>query len=142
VAGRQQITHDWWENERDKYSLHISALVLQESGRGEPTAVRRRQEALEGMPILGTTGVTEDLAQALVQNGSIPAKCPEDALHIAIASTNAMDYLLTWNFRHINNARTKSDVAKIIAGFGYECPVICAPEELLETDYEDAGSDT
>jgi hypothetical protein len=142
VAGRQQITRDWWESERDKYSLHISALVLQESQRGESGAIKRRQEALEGIPLLGTTEVTEELAQALVTKGPIPAKCSEDALHIALASTNAMDYLLTWNFRHINNARTKSDVARIVARFGYECPVICTPEELLETDYEDAGSHT
>jgi len=56
---------------------------------------------------------------------------PEDALHIALASTNAAVYLLTWNFRHINNATMKSDVARIIASFGLECPVICTPEELL-----------
>ena len=142
IAGRQQITRDWWENERGKYSLYISALVLQESGRGEPEAVKRRQQTLRGIPLLGTTGATEELAEALVKKGPIPPGYPEDALHIALASTNGMDYLLTWNFRHINNATMKCDVARIVALFGHECPVICTPEELLEADYENAGPHT
>lgn len=131
VAGRQQITHDWWETERDKYSLHVSALVLEETQRGEPDAVQRRQSVLEGIPLVAMTDLTEELARALVEQGPIPSKCPEDALHIALASTSAMDYLLTWNFRHINNAATKCDVARIVADFGLECPVICTPEELF-----------
>jgi hypothetical protein len=131
VAGRQQITRDWWENERPKYSLYVSALVLQESQRGEPEAIKKREQALKGIPLLGTTDLTEELAGSLVKRGPIPAEYPEDALHIALACTNAVDYLLTWNFRHINNATMKSDVARIVAGFGFECPIICTPEELL-----------
>ena len=136
IAGRQQITRDWWENERQKYVLHVSALVLQESQRGEPEAIKKREQALKGIPLLGMTDQTERLAEAPVKDGPIPPAYPEDALHIALASTNAMDFLLTWNFRHINNARMKSDVMRIVAGFGCECPVICTPEELLEIDYE------
>jgi predicted nucleic acid-binding protein len=130
VAGRQQITRDWWENERHSYSLHVSALVLQECQRGEQEAIQRREKALRGIPLLGMTDRTEELAEALVRRGPIPPQYPEDALHIALASANAAVYLLTWNFRHINNATMKSDVAKIIASFGFECPVICTPEEL------------
>jgi hypothetical protein len=81
-------------------------------------------------------GATEELAEALVKKGPIPPRYLEDALHIALASANGMDYLLAWNFRHINNARTKSDLARIIALFGYECPVICTPEELVEANDE------
>ena len=142
IAGRQQITRDWWENERQKYALYVSALVVQESQRGEPAAIKKREQAIKGIPLLRTTPETEELAESLVKKGPIPPEYPDDALHIALASTNGMDYLLTWNFRHINNARMKSDVTKIVALFGYECPVICTPEELLETDYENMGSHT
>jgi len=131
IAGRQEITRHWWENERRKYSLYISALVLQESQRGEPEAAKKRREALKGIPLLGTTDLSEELADALVGKGPIPAKYPEDALHIALASTSEMDYLLTWNFRHINNAMMRADVTRIISDFGLKCPVICTPEELL-----------
>jgi hypothetical protein len=128
VAARRQITREWWENERLKYSLYVSAVVLQESQRGETGAIKKREQARKGIPLLGTT---EELAEALLGKGPIPTGYPEDALHIALASTNAVDYLLTWNFRHINNATMKSDVARIVATFGLECPVICTPEELL-----------
>ena len=136
IAARQQITQDWWENERRKYSLHISALVLQESQRGDPEAIKKRKQAIKSIPLLGTTDRTIELAEVLVKNGPIPAQYAEDALHIALASTNQMDYLLTWNFRHINNAKIKTDVMRVVASFECECPVICTPEELMEIDYE------
>jgi hypothetical protein len=79
IAGRREITRHWWENERRKYSLYISALVLQESQRGEPEAAKKRREALKGIPLLGTTDLSEELADALVGKGPIPAKYPEDA---------------------------------------------------------------
>lgn len=82
------------------------------------------------------------MAESLVREGPIPREYPEDALHIALASTSDMEYLLTWNFRHINNATMKSDVAKIVMLAGYECPVICTPEELLETNDENRGPDS
>ena len=50
--------------------------------------------------------------------------------HIALAVVNGMDFLLTWNFAHINNARMKSDITRVVEAYGYECPVICTPEEL------------
>jgi hypothetical protein len=142
VRDRQHCRRDGClaAGERQKYSLYVSALVLQESRRGEPAAVRKREQALKGIPLLGTTPATEELAEFLVTKGPIPREYPEDALHIALASTSEMEYLLTWNFRHINNATMKSDVARIVAFSGYECPVICAPEELLEGDYENSGS--
>ena len=133
IAGRQQITRDWWESQRHEYSLYVSALVLEECQRGESEAVKRRQDALSTIPLVGTVDRTAELAEALISKGPIPAQYPEDALHIALAATNNMDYLLTWNFRHINNARTKSDVANVIALLGYDCPVICTPEELMGT---------
>ena len=130
IAGRQQITRDWWERERAKYSLFISALVLQESRQGDPMAAGIRDQTLQGLPLLGTSSETEELASALVAQGHIPAQCLEDALHIALAATNDIDYLLTWNFRHINNARIKSSVAEAISLLGFTCTVICTPDEL------------
>jgi hypothetical protein len=142
VAARQQVTRDWWENQRRDFALYVSALVQQESQRGDPADVRKRQRALKGIPLLRITPEAEELAEALMQTGPIPREYPDDALHIAVASTSGMDFLLTWNFRHINNARMKPQVAGIVARFGYEYPVVCTPQELMEADYENVGSDT
>jgi len=74
IAARQQITRDWWEKERQKYSLHISALVLRESQRGEPAAVKRRADALKGIPLVGMTVATQELAETGIQNSHVTAQ--------------------------------------------------------------------
>ena len=131
TAARQQVTREWWEENRQAFDTYISALVLEEAEGGDPSAATKRLEALEGMPILGLTTEVEDLATALIADGPIPENHAEDALHIAIASINGMDFLLTWNFTHINNAIMKREITKICEGKGYECPIICSPEELV-----------
>lgn len=80
---------------------------------------------------MAVTDEVEKLASVLISEGPIPGKNPEDALHIAIATINGIDYLLTWNFTHINNAQMKSKIISIVEKHGYLCPIICSPEELL-----------
>jgi hypothetical protein len=78
--------------------------------------------------------VTEDalaLAQRLVRVGAVPEPATEDALHIAVAVTNGVDYLLTWNYRHLANATMRSTIERACRVAGYEPVIICTPEELL-----------
>ena len=131
TAARQQITREWWESSRNHFELYISALVLEEAGCGDPIEAKKRLENLKGIPILGISDEAEALAAALVA-GPIPENYAEDALHIALAAVNGMDFLLTWNFHHINNAMMKNQIIRIVEKQGYECPVICSPEELGE----------
>ena len=72
-----------------------------------------------------------DLAAALITKGALPSSAEDDATHIALASVHGMDYLLTWNCRHIDNAETKPIVRSVCAVQGYSCPEICTPEELM-----------
>lgn len=130
TAARQQVTREWWEESRDQFDLYISVLVLQEARGGDPVAAEERLEALEGIPVLEMTEEAEKLARALVEVGPIPEGHVGDALHVALATVNSMDYLVTWNFRHINNARIKKGIAKVAEENGYQCPLICSPEEL------------
>jgi hypothetical protein len=51
-------------------------------------------------------------------------------LHIGIAAAQGADYLLTWNFKHINNAEMRSAITKVVESCGLACPQICSPEEL------------
>jgi len=131
VAGRQEVTRDWWQRRRARYALRISALVLQEIGRGDRAVAREREEAVAGVPVLEITPEAQRLAADLVKGKAVPAQAAEDALHIALACVHGADYLLTWNFRHINNAETKRTLAAAIQAAGYECPMICSPEELM-----------
>ncbi len=131
IAGRQEITRKKWPHILDVFDTYISALVLQESEQGDSEAVQKRLEALADIPVLSITGDAEELASKLILEGPVSEKSPEDALHISIATVNGMDYLLTWNFAHINNAQIKSKIVTRIEKHGYQCPLICSPEELL-----------
>ena len=130
TAARQQVTREWWEESLNQFDTYISALVLEEASGGDPISAERRLEALKEIPVLKITDEAEDLAAALVKVGLIPETHSEDALHIALAIINGMDFLVTWNFHHINNAKMKKEIAKVAEENGYECPVICSPEEL------------
>lgn len=73
----------------------------------------------------------QKLQKILISQRAIPSEFPEDALHIAVAAMNGIDFILTWNFAHINNAMNREKIMNVIDQCGYICPVICTPEELL-----------
>jgi hypothetical protein len=111
--------------------LYISQLVLDEAGLGDPIAARDRLDLLRNVPELDITPprVTE-LAAALIAEGAVPAIAGTDALHIAIATVHGMDFLVTWNLRHIANAVTGPLIREICLRHGWRCPEICTPEQL------------
>ncbi|QLQ34161.1 MAG: type II toxin-antitoxin system VapC family toxin [Candidatus Thiothrix singaporensis] len=130
TAARQAITSEWWDNHRQRYELYISALVEEEITSGDATAAQRRIEAVVDIPSLGITPEAQELAQVLLDGKGVPANSVEDALHIGIAATQGAEFLLTWNFKHINNAETKALIEKLVEDQGYLCPILCSPEEL------------
>jgi hypothetical protein len=137
VAAWQEITVQWWENERRKYELFTSELVIAEAGGGDEDAARKRLDKLKDISVLAIDEEARQFAAQLIEKGGVPAAAQADALHIAVAAVHALDYLLTWNCRHIDNASTKPLVRSICAIAGYRCPEICTPLELLseEQDY-------
>ncbi|WP_295426995.1 type II toxin-antitoxin system VapC family toxin [uncultured Thiodictyon sp.] len=129
-AGRQAITSDWWIKSRSQYEVFISALVEEEISGGDPMAAAKRLEAVAEIPSIIVTSEAQSLADALMAARAVPDNSIRDALHIAIAATQGIEYLLTWNFRHINNAETKALIARVVEADGWVCPVLCSPEEL------------
>jgi len=130
IAARQAITAEWWHEQRLKFDVYISALVEEEISEGGTAAAALRIQAVSGIPSVKTTQAAVDLAQQLIAAKAVPVGSAEDALHIAIAATQGTEYLLTWNFKHINNAETKGRIAEVIEEAGYISPVLCSPEEL------------
>jgi len=130
VAAHQQLTFDWWSNQRHHYDLFISQVVFDEARAGDAQEAAKRLAAVEGLPLLELTEEGIRLAEKLIQLHAVPKKAAQDALHIAIACVNGMDYLLTWNCKHIANARMRSKIDEICRGMGYGPPIICTPEEL------------
>jgi hypothetical protein len=131
MAARQQITLEWWNRRREDFQLAISPLVLAEAARGDAAAAERRLVAIRDLTSLDINDEVIPIAEALLEAKLIPPNAADDALHIGIASFHSAHFLLTWNFRHIANAENITGIQELIRRFGYHCPVICTPEELL-----------
>ena len=131
---RRRSTRLWWQSQRSKYDLFTSQVTLQEAEAGDPEAAQERRGFLQDVPLLDLTTDVEELAAKIIGPGMIPTKYPEDAAHIAVATINGLDYLLTWNLSHIANATLRNNFERCIRLEGYEVPIICTPEELMESD--------
>ena len=131
VAGHQKTTRNWWRLRRDQFEIYGSQFVLDEAVQGDPIAARRRLRLLRDFPLLAATQAVQDLARRLIRPGGIPREADRDALHIAVAAVHGIDYLLTWNQRHIANAQNRNNLSATCAAEGFELPIICTPEELM-----------
>lgn len=131
IAGHQQVTREWWDTHRANYELCVSQLVLDEAGAGDAQAAQERLLVLQPMLVLETTAEALELAKELLQAGALPAKAADDALHIAVAATKAIPFLLTWNCSHLANAVMRPVIEKVCKAKGFAAPIICTPEELL-----------
>ena len=130
VAGQQQLTAEWWENAKDEYTLFVSTVVVEEASGGNAEAAERRLESIVELDVLDVTDNAVQLAALLMQKGAMPPKAVQDALHVAVASVHQVQYLLTWNYRHIANATMREAINQICREAGYTAPVICTPAEL------------
>ncbi len=101
-----------------------------EALRGDPDAADRRMDALQEIPELDPSDRVAELSVLLMTAGALPEKAKDDAVHIATAAVCRMDYLLTWNCKHIDNAAMKPIIRRVCAEYGCDCPEICTPEEL------------
>lgn len=135
-AAHQQITLAWWELRTD-YELLVSQSVWQECAAGDPVAAKKRLAALEGISVLAITQDMIRLAQSLIEQAIVPNKAIEDALHIAVSTLHHVDFLLTWNCRHIANPVIQEKIAVHLEQLGLFLPIICTPEELLGGNNDD-----
>ena len=74
-------------------------------------------------------------ADRLLEEGALPPKATDDAMHIALAAVHGMNYILTWNCRHIDNVEMKPLIRKVCEHSGYLYPEICTPHELMGGAY-------
>ena len=123
-VARQTATIEWWVNRRPLYQVFTSELTLVEARQGDRVAAARRLSALQGIPLLPVTDAVEELTNALISAGAVPASAEIDAAHIAVSAVHGVDYLLTWNFRHIANLGTQPLIHAVCEGEGYTSPRI------------------
>jgi len=131
VAAHQELTHEWWEMRKNKFTPFVSQLVIREIKAGDKEAAQERLHLIARLPALVLSDEARNLALVFLQKKIVPRKAVEDALHIAVATINGMDYLVTWNCKHIANAEIRSAINRVCIESGFGPPVICTPEELM-----------
>ncbi|MEM8961406.1 MAG: type II toxin-antitoxin system VapC family toxin [Acidobacteriota bacterium] len=132
IEADQILTRDWWEHKRHVFDVYVSSMVLQEAMKGDPDASRKRVDLIETMPILALDEEGIELADRLVADRILPEKAHADALHLAIATVNRIDYLLTWNCKHLANAVLQKRLRHFMKRNRHELPQICTPRALME----------
>jgi len=131
VAANIEITREWWDTRRSYFQLYSSQAVIKETSQGDVQIASQRLEIIRDSVLLDLNQSVLDLAEQFLKRSSLPAKADIDAVHIAAATVHGMDYLLTWNCKHIANAQIQRKLAEISLNFGYELPILCTPYELL-----------
>lgn len=136
MAARQLLTDQWWNNERSNYELVTSQYVIDEASAGDPTLAAERLESLVGIPLLPPAPEIPQIADEIISRTILPSNAQLDALHIAAVAHHRIQYLLTWNCKHIANARILPRIYDLLNELGIPIPIICTPEELLGDDTE------
>ena len=131
VAAHQELTVEWWTNHRRRFDLYISDIVLREAAQGDPLAAAKRLAVLEGIDVLALDDSARELARLFVERRLIPEKAVEDAFHVAVATTQGMNFVLTWNCRHIANAEVAGRIEALCLELGYWMPTLCTPLQIM-----------
>ena len=132
VRARQLLTHRWWAERRGDFALVIAQPVLTEAAAGDRDAAGRRMRLLHGLPALVVTTDARELAESIQEAARLPRRASVDALHVALAAVHGVEFILTWNMRHIANAARRSSIEAACRLGGYAPPSIATPDALLE----------
>ena len=133
TAWRQLLTNEWWVARRSQFACVISQEVIAEALEGDAEMAAKRMEALRDLPLIAGGAESAKLATDLLERGLFPANARADANHLAVATSAAVDYLLTWNYRHLANAQVLRQLENYLSGRGLHLPRVCTPEELMGT---------
>lgn len=114
ISSRQQATRHLWDEYSDYFEFIVSDLVVTEIKRGDESVVQQRIKTVSNLTTLQTTSTSNKVAQLLIDFGALPAKAWTDAQHISIATVNSLDYLISWNFKHIVNETVRYILTKSV----------------------------
>ena len=141
IAAHQQITNEWWADVRPQVDCYVSPFVIDEASRGDVVFAQKRLDEIEGFVVLEVNKQIEDLAKKYFAALQIPEKAKIDAFHLVVAAWHKMDYVLSWNCKHIANAETLGLIESVCREVGYHPPQICTPYGLLGDQSDDRFDD-
>lgn len=132
LSVRQRVTRQFWEDYSDNFEFIVSDVVITEIRQGDEIAAQRRVDALAGLTVLELSPEAVILALELINTGAIPPHSLPDAQHIAIAVVNGIEYLTSWNYKHIVNETKRQHIDQVCRAAGYQPTILYTPIELIE----------
>lgn len=135
INANQQLAMEWWES-RDTFDLFVSQMVIDEVSKGNAAFAQKRLDLIQNIPLIDFNKEAAELAKEILRQNILPQKATLDVFHIAATAVHKMDFLLTLNCKHIANAFIFRRIEKICSNFGYELPIVCTPQEILEKENE------
>ena len=131
VAERQRLTHQWWARARQTCTLFISQAVVDEINDGDPSQAVRRNAIVQSIRVLNTTAETNALTVFYLSKLNLGSRGLDDIPHFAFAVAYKMDFLVTWNCKHISNIATIKRLTALNREAALHTPKIVTPEEFL-----------
>ena len=132
LDARQRATRQLWEDYSDNFEFVASDIVITEIRQGNEMAAQRRIDALAGITVLEMSAEASALALELITAGAVPPHSLPDAQHIAVAVVNGIEYLTSWNYKHIVNETKRQHIDQVCRAAGYQPTILCTPAELIE----------
>jgi predicted nucleic acid-binding protein len=129
-------TREWWDHERADYECFISSVVLDELSEGDYPNKEKCLRLVQGIPSLALASEVIDIAEVYQLRRLMPRSPVRDALHVALASYYRVDYLLTWNCRHIANVNKMQHLKALNQGMGLSVPLLVTPDLLRPLEEE------
>ena len=134
IAACQRATQGFWYEHSDRFELVISPTVISEIRRGNTEAVQHRLNLVSDITRLPMSDAISNLTQNLLDTGALPRNAETDAIHIAIAAVHNIEYLATWNYKHIRNMHKRHHIEQVCRDNDFRPAIICTPAELIEVN--------
>ena len=132
---KMKITKALFEIAKQKrYELFISGVVLRELSEADEPKRTKLLSVIKGIKELSVTVETENLAREYVKNKVITENFIDDARHVAIATANNLDAVVSWNYGHLVNINKIKGVNIVNEIMGYKHIEIISPEEVVEIE--------
>jgi hypothetical protein len=134
MVARRECTRRWWTEEGSAYDLFCSAFVIGELQEGEYPGKDDALKLVEPLPLLEIVPEIEEIVEFYVRRQLMPLG---DAYHLAVASYYDLDFVLTWNCRHLANANKVRHLQAVNGELGLPVPLVTTPDLLLTENDND-----
>ena len=134
IASRfqQRETLHWWRKERGRFLAFCSEIVLAELERADFPGRQRAVKLARSLPFLPVTETVIGVGKYYTEHRAMPRGDIGDAVHLALASVHEVDYLLTWNCKHLANANKVEHIQTLNLRLGLATPAILTPQMLVQ----------